>query len=163
MKRRLLRATPAPSTSRKGTALFAVIPIAILMMSVMVAFVGTAVETSRSSITDLDTFRARSAAKNTATLAIADLWTAYNRSSGETTGVASFKTFLSEKGMVTPEAEDSTPIKQSFMDTLGLKDDELGRKALQDVTIDRAEMFRVDTAEATSIVCLFYTSPSPRD
>ena len=122
------------------------------MMSVMVAFVGTAVETSKSSITDLDTFRARAAAKNTATLAIAELWADFNKSSGEASGVASFKTFLDQQGMVTPELSSSEPIKRDFKETLGLKKDKEGSEALQNVTIDRAEMFRVDTAEATSIV-----------
>ena len=86
MKRRQLRSLSTAAPSKRGTALFAVIPIAILMMSVMVAFVGTAVETSKNSITDLDTFRARAAAKNTAAIAIADLWADFNKTSGDDAG-----------------------------------------------------------------------------
>ena len=63
-----------PRAHQRGTALFAVVPIAILVMALMVAFVGTSVENSRATIASQASFRARAAAQNAASIAIANLW-----------------------------------------------------------------------------------------
>lgn len=161
MKRRRLRSLPAAASEERGTALFAVIPIAILMMSVMVAFVGTAVETSKNNITDLDTFRARVAAKNTAAIAVADLWADFNSSSDPDGGAASFKAFLDQKGMLDSRLQDASPTRLDLKSSLLLKKNKRGHDAMQEVAIDRAEIFRVDTEQAVSLVVEVDTTASP--
>ena len=152
MKRRHLRSLPSVAPSKRGTALFAVIPIAILMMSVMVAFVGTAVETSKNSITDLDTFRARAAAKNAAAIAIADLWGDFNRATSGDSDSTSFKTYLDEQGMIDSRLLQVEPTKLDLKSSLELSKDKRGEDSIQDVVIDRAEMYRIDTDQTTSLV-----------
>ncbi|MEM6674279.1 MAG: hypothetical protein AAF726_15645 [Planctomycetota bacterium] len=134
-----------------GTALFAVIPIAILMMSVMVAFVGTTVDTSRANVSELDTFRARAAAQSVASLAIADLWSDFEALSTGSQQMWAFRAHLD--GIDLPDqAGVNKPAKTSFLTTLSLATDLYDRPSMDGAEIERVDVHRLDNWDSTSIV-----------
>lgn len=141
-----------PRRSRRGAALFAVVPIAILAMALLVAFVGSSVETSRSTGADLTTFKARTAAQNAASMAIADVRSSLEAASGGAPGqLEALRAHLDSLGL-TDQADAMEPVRTSYRDAMGLAVNMRGEPELDGVEIERLEMYRVDAGDATSLV-----------
>ncbi|MEM8712375.1 MAG: hypothetical protein AAGG01_15595, partial [Planctomycetota bacterium] len=142
---------PDPRRELRGTALFAVVPIAILMMSLMVAFVGTSVETSRANVTDSDAFRARAAAQNAAAMAIADIWGDFEAVAQGQEQLWRLRTHLESRGM-TNQADASTPKGSAYIDSVGLAQNKQGRYELDGVEIENLSVYRIDNWDSTDVV-----------
>ncbi|MEM9380625.1 MAG: hypothetical protein AAGB93_11800 [Planctomycetota bacterium] len=152
--RRLARAArrgQGQGTGREGAALFAVVPIAILMLSLTMAFVGTAVDSSRANTSDLDSFRARAAAQSAASLAIADLWGAYEISAGNNMQMWTFRTHLEGLG-IQDQTGAAKPKGVNFMPSLSLSQELDGSRTIDGVEIQRVEVYRTDNFDSTSLV-----------
>lgn len=141
-----------PRVHLRGTALFAVVPIAILVMSLMVAFVGTSIETSRATVAHQATFRARAAAQNAASMAIAALWGDFEQATAGTQAqMWSFRTHMDSLG-VTDQSGASKPYRTAFAGKLGLPAMENGKHEVDGIEIERLEVYRTDQWDATEIV-----------
>ncbi len=152
MKTELIRGKGVrPCWEQRGTALFAVVPIAILMMSLMVAFVGTSVETSRANVADTDMFRARAAAQNAASLAIADVWGDFESASGGDLQLWSLRNHLDTRKL-TNQGEASVPARTAYMNSIGLAENTEGRLVIDGVEIERLDVYRIDDWDSTDIV-----------
>ena len=136
---------------QSGTALFAVVPIAILMMSLMVAFVGTSVETSRANATDADTFRARAAAQNAAALAIADIWSDFEGATAGPKQLARLRNHLDDVNLLNQGAA-AEPNRTVYLNSIGLAANSKGRFEIDGIEIERLDVYRIDDWDATDIV-----------
>lgn len=145
------RSGPNPRGQQRGTALFAVVPIAILMMSLMVAFVGTSVETSRANVSDTDAFRARAAAQNAASLAIADVWGDFEAVAQGQEQLWRLRTHLDNQGF-SNQADATSPKGSKYIDNIGLAANKEGRFEIDGVEIERLDVYRVDNWDSTDIV-----------
>ena len=142
----------APRRSKRGTALFAVVPIAILVMALMVAFVGTSIETSRSTVSDLTTFKARAAAQNAASMAIADVWSDFEAAlGGAAPQLWTLRAHLDSLNL-RDQADVATPERTKYRDQMGLTANVHGRPELDGVEIENVDVYRVDAWDSTSIV-----------
>ncbi|MEM9800892.1 MAG: hypothetical protein AAGA20_11245 [Planctomycetota bacterium] len=141
----------SPHNARRGTALLAVIPLAILMMSAMVAFVGTAVDTSRATVSDMDSFRARAAAQSAASLAITRIWGDFDDLSGGAAEMWAFRAHLDAVGLL-DQADANRVEWVDYLDTLRLPQNADGDASIDGVRIDRIDAHRIDNWDSTMIV-----------
>lgn len=141
-----------PRVHQKGTALFAVVPIAILVMSLMVAFVGTSVETSRATVANQASFRARAAAQNASAIAIAALWGDFERATAGTQAqLWNFRTHMDGLG-VADQSTASIPHRTAFAAQLGLPSTKNGMHEVDGIEIERLNVYRTDQWDTTEIV-----------
>ncbi len=140
-----------PRPGQRGTALFAVVPIAILMMSLMVAFVGRTVETSRANVADADSFRVRAAAQNAAALAIADIWGDFEAIAEGQPQLWRLRAHLLGQGL-SDQSEVQDRKGTDYIENVGLARNEDGRFELDGVEIERLAVHRVDNWDSTDIV-----------
>ena len=140
-----------PRWEQRGTALFAVVPIAILMMTLMVAFVGTSVETSRANVADVDMFRARAAAQNAASLAIADVWSDFESASGGQMQLWNLRNHLDDNNL-SNQGNASNPARTAYMQSIGLAENNDGRFEIDGVEIERLDVYRIDDWDSTDII-----------
>ena len=152
------------SRSRRGSALIAVVPVTLLGLSVMVAFMGTVVDTSVAGVQDTARFRAKVAAQNAASMAITELWGNFSAAGGDTTELWSLRAHLDGMGLVDQSAEidklgvigQLTGIELSstldLRKTLGLFENAKGRMEVAGTEIERLDVYRVDEWDATTIV-----------
>ncbi|MEM9800890.1 MAG: hypothetical protein AAGA20_11235 [Planctomycetota bacterium] len=153
MIRSISASLPGHSTQSRtrGTALLAVVPIAILMMSLMVAFVGTTVETSRAHVSGMDSFRARAAAQSVASIVIADLWGDFEAISAGDEQIWTFRAHLDTIGL--PDQAGNDPVAWSdYLPTVALATNVDGDRAIDGVEIERVAVHRIDRWDATDIV-----------
>ncbi|MEM8712117.1 MAG: hypothetical protein AAGG01_14300, partial [Planctomycetota bacterium] len=125
----------AVRASVRGTALFAIVPIAILMMTLMVAFVGRSVESSQAGGAKSASFRARAAAENAAALAIADIWGDFEAVAAGQEQLWRLRTHLDGRGMTDQSSSDS-PQALGYIDSVGLATNGEGRYELDGVEIE---------------------------
>lgn len=147
----LRRHGPNPRWEQRGTALFAVVPIAILMMTLMVAFVGTSVETSRANVSDTESFRARAAAQNAASIAIADIWGDFQAVAQGQEQLWRLRTHLDQQGMAN-QSDATSPQASKYLDGLGLAVNRKNRREIDGVEIERLDVYRIDNWDSTDIV-----------
>lgn len=143
---------PAPGArSRRGSALFAVVPLAILVLSLMVAFVGTSVETSRATVSQQASFRARAAAQTAASLAITKLWGDFESSAGSGSQMWALRKHLDKLGLVDQSTSDA-PQRTEYVGQLGMPTDDDGNMLVDGVEIERLDVYRVDQWDSTELV-----------
>ncbi len=121
------------------------------MMSVMMAFVGTAIDTSRANTSSMDTFRAKAAAQSIAGLTIADIWGDFDDLTAGAAQMWAFRTHLDAQGM-TDQTGVADPAHKDYLAQLGLAQDEQNRPSIDGIVIERVSVHRLDTWDATSIV-----------
>ncbi|MEM6674794.1 MAG: hypothetical protein AAF726_18245 [Planctomycetota bacterium] len=129
----------------------AVIPIAIFMLAIMVGFVGATIDTSRGSVSDLDTFRARAAAQSVASMTIADIWGDYDAAAGGTMQLWTLRAHLDGMGLFDQSAAAEITMT-SYLERLGLAQNVDGRPVVGDVEIERVALHRLDEWDSTSLV-----------
>ncbi|MEM9803457.1 MAG: hypothetical protein AAGA20_24280, partial [Planctomycetota bacterium] len=136
---------------QRGAALLALAPITMLMVSLMLAFMGTTVDTSRGSTSALDSFRARAAAQSAASLAIADLWGDFEAIGGDDEQIWVFRNYLDGIGFA-DQALTDPPIRPNYMANLALAADIDGDRHIDGVEIERVDVHRIDNWDSTSLV-----------
>ncbi|MEM9381588.1 MAG: hypothetical protein AAGB93_16655, partial [Planctomycetota bacterium] len=140
--------TPSPT---RGAALFALVPVAMLMLSLMIAFVGTTIDSSRAGSSKLDSFRARAAAQSTASLVVANIWGAFEQISTGDDQLWTFRAWLDGQGLP-DQAGVANPAKTDYLPALALATDVHGERTMDGVEIDRVDVHRVDDWDSTSLV-----------
>ena len=140
----------SPSPTR-GAALFALVPVAMLMLSLMIAFVGTTIDSSRAGTSKLDSFRARAAAQSTAARVVADLWGAFEAISTGDEQIWTFRAWLDGLGLP-DQGGVANPVKMDYLPTLALATDMDGDETMDGVEIERVDVYRIDEWDSTSIV-----------
>ncbi|MEM6572282.1 MAG: hypothetical protein AAF957_27955 [Planctomycetota bacterium] len=140
----------SPSPTR-GAALFALVPVAMLMLSLMIAFVGTTIDSSRAGTSKLDSFRARAAAQSTASLVVADLWGAFEAISTGDEQIWTFRAWLDGLGLA-DQGGVANPAKMNYLPTLALATDMDGDEMMDGVEIERVDVYRIDEWDSTSLV-----------
>ena len=140
-----------PSSQSRGAALIAMIPIVMLMMSLMWAFVGTTIDSSRGYSSDLDNYRARVAAQSVASLTVADLWGQFESVTNEDRQLWAFRAWLDAQGL-SDQSKTPMPAVKSFMADLALAFDVEGNRTMGGVEVERVDIHRLDQWDATSIV-----------
>ena len=142
---------PTTRTGRRGSALIAVIPIAILMLSLLIAFVGTSIDSSKAVKSGIDSFRARAAAQSAASLAIADIWGDFEAVSADNIQMWSFRTHLDGLGLA-DQAGIVDPVQTDFTGALGLATGYYGDPTIDGVEVERVAIHRLDNFDSTSLV-----------
>lgn len=120
-------------------------------MSLMVAFVGTSVETSRATVTELTAFKARAAAQNAASMAIASVWSDFEAASGGNAQLWTLRAHLDSRGL-SNQADKSKPQRTGYKNTMGLAVNQQNRHEVDGVEIERLDVYRVDEWDSTSLV-----------
>lgn len=141
----------AASDRRRGSALFAVVPLMILVMSLMIAFVGTSVDNSRANVEYNSSFRANAAAQNAASLAIAQIWANFETSGTPGNQLWAFRQHLNTVGLA-DQSDSSLPTRTSILGDVGIPRDVDGRLTVDGIEIERIDVHRIDDFEATQIV-----------
>ena len=140
-----------PASQSRGAALIAIVPIVMLMVSLMWAFVGTTIDTSRANTSNLNNFRARAAAQSVASLTVADLWGEFESVTNDDRQLWGFRTWLDAQGLP-DQSKEATPAVKDFMADLALAVDGAGKQKMGGVEIERVDIHRLDQWDATSIV-----------
>ncbi|RLE20752.1 MAG: hypothetical protein DRJ50_10245, partial [Actinobacteria bacterium] len=123
----------------------------MLMVSLMWAFVGTAIDTSRAYTSNLDNFRARVAAQSVASLTVADLWGEFESVTNDDRQLWAFRAWLDTQGL-TDQSQAAQPAVRDFMADLALAVDGAGNQKVGGVEIERVDIHRLDQWDATTIV-----------
>ncbi|MEL6428355.1 MAG: hypothetical protein AAFR54_04195 [Planctomycetota bacterium] len=127
-------------------------PVAIAVLAMMVAFVGTTVETSRASVADMDSFRARAAAENAAALAATKIWGDFSRATADAGELWRFRTHLDGLGLVDQGTSGANADRKDMLESMGLARDARDRDSVDGAEIERLDVYRVDDWDATTIV-----------
>ncbi|MEM6569809.1 MAG: hypothetical protein AAF957_15470 [Planctomycetota bacterium] len=146
-----IRGTGAGAHRRRGTALLAVVPIAILMIALMAAFATSGVDKSRAHVTALDSFRARAAAQSVASLTISDLWSEFDSAAGTSAQMWAFRAHLDTLGMA-DQSDATPPVRTDYQPRLSLAADIDGDATMDGIEIERVEVYRLDEWDSTSLV-----------
>ncbi len=142
---------PTTRTRRRGSALIAVIPIAMLMLTLLVAFVGTSIDSSKAVKSGIDSFRARAAAQSAASLAIADIWGDFEAVSADNIQMWSFRTHLDGLGLA-DQAGIADPVQTDYKAALALAMDVGGDETIDGIEIESVMIHREDNFDSTSLV-----------
>ncbi|MEL6715109.1 MAG: hypothetical protein AAFP86_15110, partial [Planctomycetota bacterium] len=118
----------------------------------MVAFVGTTVETSRASVADMDSFRARAAAENAAALAATKIWGDFSRATADAGELWRFRTHLDGLGLVDQGTSGANAERKDMLESMGLARNARERSSVDGAEIERLDVYRVDDWDATTIV-----------
>ncbi|MEM9382573.1 MAG: hypothetical protein AAGB93_21650 [Planctomycetota bacterium] len=141
----------AAQQRRRGAALLAVTPLAMLMVAMMVAFMATTLDASRAGTSALDSFRARAAAQSAASLAIADLWGDFEAIGGSDQQIWVFRGYLDGIGL-SDQSGAPDPARTDYLPTLALAADAQGDAIIGGIEIERVDVHRLDTWDSTSLV-----------
>lgn len=126
------------------------VPLAILVLALMVAFVGTSVETSRATVGNMDSFRAKSAAQNAAAMAISKVWGDYESTNPAGAQLWSLRAHLDSLG-IRDQASAANAERTKFLSQMQFSGS--GETFTVDGTeIERLDVYRVDEWDATTIV-----------
>ncbi|MEM8711849.1 MAG: hypothetical protein AAGG01_12925, partial [Planctomycetota bacterium] len=149
--RRIRNKRPGPTTQERGSALLGVIPLAILMMSLMMAFVGISVDTSRGNLADMTTFRTDVAAQGVASLAIAEIWGDFADVDRGSADLWEFQAHMAAMGLK-DQSKAAAPEKSNYLSRVDLPKNARDAFELDGVEITRLEVFRMDQWDSTQIV-----------